>query len=377
MPERVRVREITNEEGQRLLRIVRRDSGSVVRWRRAQMVLLSAQGMSVAQIAEVAFTSQDRVRAVLHNFNDDGFASLEAKYAGGRPPKFTLPERREVKKIALSRPVDHGLPFSTWSLAKLAEFLVAEGVVDDISHEGLRALLREEGVSFQRLKTWKQSNDPDVEAKKNRVLELYAIADGLRAPRRGDPEVVICVDEFGPLNLQPHPGRQWAPVATGKGTTSSPRRRRRRATFVRLKGVRHLLAAYDLRADKLYGHVKARKGRTEFVAFLRYLRGLYPPEVRIGIVLDNFSPHLMANKDQRVREFVDANNVELAYVPFYASWLNRIEAQFTALRYFALDGTDHETHEQQAHMIRRYIAWRNRHAHDEELRQVVKRANVA
>ena len=46
---------------------------------------------------------------------------------------------------------DCGLPFSTWSLAKLAEFLVAEGVVDDISHEGLRVLLRE-GVSFQRLK---------------------------------------------------------------------------------------------------------------------------------------------------------------------------------------------------------------------------------
>jgi transposase len=377
MPERVRVREITNDEGQRLLRIVRRDSGSVVRWRRAQMVLLSAQGMSVAQIAEVAFTSLDRVRAVLHNFNDDGFASLEAKYAGGRPPKFTLPERQEVKKVALSRPVDHGLPFSTWSLAKLAEFLVAEGVVDDISLEGLRALLREEGVSFQRLKTWKQSNDPDYEAKKNRVLELYAIADGLSEPGPGDPEVVICVDEFGPLNLQPHPGRQWAPVANGKGTPSSPRRRRRRATFVRLKGVRHLLAGYDLRADKIYGHVKARKGRTEFVAFLRYLRSLYPPGVRIGIVLDNFSPHLMANKDQRVREFVDANNVELAYVPFYASWLNRIEAQFTALRYFALDGTDHESHEQQARMIRRYIAWRNRHAHDEELRQVVKRANVA
>jgi hypothetical protein len=54
---------------------------------------------------------------------------------------FTLPERREIKKIALSRPVDRGLPFSTWNLTKLAEFLVAEGVVDDISHEGLRLLL--------------------------------------------------------------------------------------------------------------------------------------------------------------------------------------------------------------------------------------------
>jgi len=37
------------------------------------------------------------------------------------------------------------------SLSKLAEFLVAEGVVDDISHEGLRLLLREEGVTFQRI----------------------------------------------------------------------------------------------------------------------------------------------------------------------------------------------------------------------------------
>jgi transposase len=377
MAERVRVREITNDEGQRLLRIVRRDSGSVVRWRRAQMVLLSAQGMDVARIATVAFTSADRVREVIHNFNDDGFASLDAKYAGGRPPKFSLPQRQQIKKVALSRPVDHDLPFSTWSLAKLAEFLVAEGVVDDISHEGLRSVLREEGVSFQRLKTWKLSNDPDFEAKKNRVLELYAIADGLAEPGEGDPTVVICVDEFGPLNLQPHPGRQWAPVAAGKGDTDAPRRRRRRATYLRPHGVRHLLAAYDLSTDKLYGHVKTRKGRTEFVAFLRYLRTLYPPDVRIGIVLDNFSPHLMAKKDQRVREFVEANNVELAFVPFYASWLNRIEAQFQALRYFALDGTDHESHEAQARMIPRYVAWRNRHAKDDALRKPIKRANVA
>lgn len=341
------------------------------------MVLLSAQGMDVAQIAEVAFTSEDRVRAVLHNFNDDGFESLYPKYSGGRPPTFTLPQRRAIKKMALSRPADHDLPFSTWSLAKLAEFLVAEGVVDDISHEGLRALLREEGVSFQAIKTFKVSNDPDYEAKKNRVLELYDIADGKTNPQVGDPSVVFCFDEFGPLNLQPHPGKQWAPVAAGRGDPGSPRRRRRRATYTRPHGVRHLLAAYDLGRDRLYGHIKPRKGRTEFLAFCRYLRSLYPPEVRIAIVLDNFSPHLSTRKDQRVGDWAAANNVELAYVPFYASWLNRIEAQFTALRYFTLDGTDHDSHHAQARMIRRYIAWRNRHADDANLRELVNRANVA
>jgi len=69
----------TNDEGRRLLSIIRRGSGSVVRWRRAQIVLWSAQRMDVPAIAKIAFTSEDRVRAVIHNFNDDGFDSLAPK----------------------------------------------------------------------------------------------------------------------------------------------------------------------------------------------------------------------------------------------------------------------------------------------------------
>jgi transposase len=320
MAERVAVREIDDDEGRRLLRIVRRGTGSVVTWRRAQMVLLSAQRMSVAKIAEVTFTSEDRVRDVIHNFNADGFDSLYPKYAGGRPRTFNLPERREIKKIAKSKPVEHGLPFSTWSLSKLADFLVAEGV-DDISHEGLRVLLRDEGVSFQRIKTWKTSKDPEYETKKARVEHLYAIADGEVIPEVDDPTVVFCLDEFGPLNLMPHPGRQWTAVGgKGKDLDREPRPRRR--------------ATYN-------------------------------------------SPHLTTKRCHRVADWAEANNVEIAYTPTNSSWLNRIEAQFTALRYFALDGTDHRSHKEQGSMIRRYIIWRNNHAADPGLRRIVARANVA
>ena len=87
------------------------------------MVLLSAQDMDVTMIAQVTFTSPDRVRDVIHNFNTDGFDSLQPRYAGGRPPKFDTEQREQVKQIALARPGDHGLPFSTWSLSKLAEEL--------------------------------------------------------------------------------------------------------------------------------------------------------------------------------------------------------------------------------------------------------------
>ncbi|MEZ0071646.1 IS630 family transposase [Planotetraspora sp. GP83] len=377
MAERVRVREIDDDEGNRLLRIVRRGSGSVVTWRRAQMVLLSAQGMPVAKIAQVAFTSEDRVRDVIHNFNTDGFDSLYPKYKGGRAPTFTLPQRREIKKIAKSKPAEHGLPFSRWSLAKLADFLVAEGVVEDISHEGLRELLRAESVSFQAIKTWKASRDPDYQAKKARVEHLYAIADGEVVPEPNEPTVIFCMDEFGPLNLQPRPGRQWTDVGgKGKDPDRDPRPRMR-ATYTRTQGVRHLFAALDVGKDKMYGHIKKRKRRTEFLEFCRYLRSLHPAEVRIAIICDNFSPHLTTRKDKRVGQWAEANNVEIAYTPTNSSYLNRIEAQFTALREFTLNGTDHASHREQGSMIRRYIAWRNRNVDNPRLRQIAKRANVA
>lgn len=285
------------------------------------MVLLSAQGMPVAKIAGVSFTSDDRVRDVIHNFNADGFDSLYPKYSSGRPKTFTLPERREIKKIAKSRLAEHDLPFSTWSLTKLADFLVAEGVVDDISHEGLRILLCEEGVSFQRLKTWKTSRDPDYAAKKARVEHLYAISDGEVIPEEGEPEVIVCMDEFGPLNLMPHPGRKWAKLGGKNKDPDWEPRRRGRATYNRYDGVRHLFAALDLGKDRLYGHIKSVKERTQFLA----------------------QPH---------------------------------RGPVHRLRYFTVDGADHATHEEQGSMIGCYIIWRNRHADDRRLR-AADRANVA
>jgi Asp-tRNA(Asn)/Glu-tRNA(Gln) amidotransferase A subunit family amidase len=93
--------------------------------------------------------------------------------------------------------------------------------------------------------------------------------------------------------------------------------------------------------------------------------------VRIAIVCDNYSPHLTTKRCRRVADWAEANNAEIAYTPTNSSWLNRIEAQFTALRYFALDGTDHRSHKEQGSMIRRYIIWRNRHADDTRLRQII------
>ena len=100
--------------------------------------------------------------------------------------------------FARCRPRDLGLPFSAWSLSKLADYVVAAGVVTTVSRESIRQILRAAGISWQATKTWKASADPDFMAKMHQVLDLYD-----HPPTGGR---VICLDEFGPLNLQPRPG---------------------------------------------------------------------------------------------------------------------------------------------------------------------------
>jgi hypothetical protein len=70
--------------------------------------------------------------------------------------------------------------------------------------------------------------------------------------------------------------------------------------------VRQLFAAHELGEDKLFGHIKPRKNRARFLEFCRYLRTLYPPQIRIAIICDNYSPHLTTRKDKRVGQWAAA-----------------------------------------------------------------------
>jgi transposase len=75
-------------------------------------------------------------------------------------------------------------------------------------------------------------------------------------------------------------------------------------------------------------------------------------------VLDNFSPH----KHPNLRAWAAANEVELVFLPTYGSWLNWIESECAALRYFALNGTDHRSHDEQNTAIGAYNRWHNARA---------------
>lgn len=337
------VRDLEPDEAQRLVKITR-TAKDRVRLRRAGIVLASVQGRSAGEAAAMFAATAQYAREVIHAFNQQGFAALDPKWSGGRPPKFGPHVRELICRVARTPPQQAGLPFTTWSLTKLVEHLAtAHRVV--ISTDTVHRILRAAGVRWQATKTWKASRDPQFRAKMDRILDLY---DRSAAGQIPDGGRVVCVDEFGPLNLQPRPGRGWFPTR---------RPARLRATYNRYGGVRHMIAGLDLASGQLFYRLRDRKRSGEFLAFLRQLRVRFPAG-RLFVVCDNFSPHRKAT----VAAWCADHDVELVFTPTYASWLNWIEAEFTALRYFTLDGSDYPSHTAQEAAIAGYIRWANRHA---------------
>lgn len=160
------VRCIGIAEGRKLQQIVRKDANRI-KVRRAQVVLASAQGSKVPDIARRLYFCDEHVRTTIKEFNASGLESLVPKYGGGRPPKFSREQISLIVEAALCPPDLLGWPFRRWSLSKLRDHLVAEKVVASISLEKLRTLLKFRQVRLQRTKTWKECNDPKLRSKKN------------------------------------------------------------------------------------------------------------------------------------------------------------------------------------------------------------------
>ncbi|PPJ35491.1 IS630 family transposase [Nocardia nova] len=264
---------------------------------------------------------------------------MDPTWSGGRPAKTDQATRDRICQIPRCCPRDLGWPFSTRSLSKLAEVL-RTNTIADISRETVRQILNTGGVSWQATKTRKAGNDPDFQATMTRVLDLYG-----NPPADGR---VICVDEFGPLDLQPRGGRGWF---------TARRPRRLRAIYHRTQGVRHTFGALDLRTGQLCYRIRDRKRWTEFLAFLKSVRDRWPDQ-KLYLICDNYSVH----KRAEVRAWCSVNAIELVFLPTYSSWLNRVECEFAALRYFALNGTDHRSPGEQDDAIATYVRWRNQHA---------------
>lgn len=135
-------RQVDEDEIRRLWQLVGSADTPAVTWQRAQIVLLSVQGFTITSISQHVVTGVDRVRAVIRNFNTDGFASFDPDYDRGERATVTEAEERDARQVVARGPAAYGRPGSAWDARTLGDFLVAEGVVEDVDPAWLDALLR-------------------------------------------------------------------------------------------------------------------------------------------------------------------------------------------------------------------------------------------
>ena len=162
----IQLRRISDDEGATLQRVIRKGRDAIAR-KRAACVLSAAQGKTVPEIAQAQWLHETYVRKILHAFNEAGIPSLGARYGIGRPRQISDDQCRKMVATALTPPDQLGQPFAVWSLPKLRDYLIAAKVIPTISDVHLGRILRRSGLSLQRTKTWKQSNDPDYVRKKS------------------------------------------------------------------------------------------------------------------------------------------------------------------------------------------------------------------
>ena len=156
------------EEGRRVQHEIRHGKDPTF-MKRCQVILCSAQGMTVQEVARMTLLSEYHIRELIRTFNSGGLNGIRPKKPGKANPKFTDEERASIAELAQIPPRVLGYPFNSWSLSKLKE-AIEERILKGkktISDECVRLVLEEYGVSYQKTKTWKESNDPNYESKKS------------------------------------------------------------------------------------------------------------------------------------------------------------------------------------------------------------------
>ena len=170
----VQLRTLAEGEQALLPAKLRPRSLSVRVWERSRIASELSQGRSPAQVADRVGYHLTVVYHWLHRFNESGFATFEvAPNPRGRAATIGSAKTRALLRATTGRLQDLGLPFTDWPVAKLHQYCDQRGLLPPCTDEWVRRLRRREGLTYQRTRTWKQSNAPFFEERMGGYCRPY------------------------------------------------------------------------------------------------------------------------------------------------------------------------------------------------------------
>ena len=319
--------EIRKEDLSTLERWSKSKTISAYQHERAIMILESAKGTSVSEIAKRLHTYPNKVIEWRTRYEQEGLSGLKDKARQGRPRIYVDLKERLLKKISEQPPKG----YSHWDAVLLSEALSA-------TDDAIWRILKKEGISLHRQRSWCISTDKDFVPKAADIVGLY-----LDPPMKA---VVICVDE--------KPSIQALERKTGYIETKDGKIIRAYKSTYKRHGTLNLFAALQVATGQIISSVTEQKTRQDFLDFMEGVVAEYFDQ-EVHVILDNYCTH------KRNEEWLVAHPlVHFHFTPTSASWLNMVEIWFGIFSRKSLSGASFSCKEELRGQIEAYTKAYNR-----------------
>jgi transposase len=323
--------EVTDDDKTALERLLRAPSTEQRVVLRAQIVLLSGEGVGTGEICERLGTTTPTVTRWRERYERGGVRGLlkDARRSGRRPTISKEQVAEVVRKTLHETPAGA----TQWSTRTLAP-------VVGLSPATVRRIWKSHGLKPHRVKRFKLSDDPQFLEKLEDVVGLY-----LAPPEKA---VVFSVDEKSQIQAldRTQPG---LPMKKGRAGTMTHDYKR--------NGTTTLFAALNVATGNVIDECLPRHRHDEFLHFLKKLEKETDQALDLHIIADNYATH----KHPEVNAWLALHpRVHMHFTPTSSSWLNLVERFFAEITEKAIRrGTFKNVRELEA-AIRTFIEARNR-----------------
>ena len=292
---------LSSSEREQLLSMTRSRSMPHALVRRAQIVLMSADGSNNIAIAEALNVSRLTVGLWRRRFMAQRVPGLYDELRPGGPRSIRDEQIATLVRKTLKKQPRGGTHWSCRSIAAESQ----------LSKSTVQRVWQAFGLQPHRQKHFKLSTDPFFLEKVRDIVGLY-----LNPP---DHAIVLGVDEKSQIQALDRT-QPLLPLGLGyvEGVTHD---------YVR-HGTTTLFAALDLASGRVLTQCKRHHRHQEFLQFLRHIEASVPEELEVHLIVDNYCTH----KHAKVRRWLAARpRFHVHYTPTYASWLNQVEIWFNII----------------------------------------------
>jgi transposase/AraC-like DNA-binding protein len=322
---------ISEPEREQLASITRSRSLPHSLVRRAQIILMSAQGASNHAIAQRCGVSRATVSLWRRRYSRRGIAGLHGELRAGRPRSYD-----DERVAELINAVLHSQPrgSSHWSVRTAA-------AQTGMSKSTVARYFELFALQPHRSKSFKISTDPFFIEKVRDVVGLY-----LNPP---DKALVLCVDEKSQIQALERT-QPVLPMGLGylEGVTHDYYRH----------GTTTLFAALNILDGSVIAQCKPRHRHQEFLSFLNHLDHNIPTDLDVHLIADNYGTH----KHAKVKAWLASHpRYQIHYTPTYASWLNQVERWLGLLTQHAIRRGSFRNVRELVRKIDDYVTFYNSH----------------